>query len=59
MNIMKYEEVVCHSCNKDSAIIFWDQRYNGYRARCVMCGGNWAESWWLRMGNQFRVILKN
>ena len=42
---MRPESVLsCNSCDEKSAVLFWDRRYNGYRGRCMMCGGNWAES---------------
>lgn len=35
---------ICQSCNYSRADIKYDIRYNGYRATCQICGGNWPES---------------
>lgn len=33
----------CIECNKETKV-YWDIRYNGYRASCDDCGINWSES---------------
>jgi len=56
---MKTQTITCNSCGKDSARLFWDQRYNGYRGMCMLCEGNWPESWWLKMEKIFRGTWRN
>ena len=41
---MKQQIIICESCEKQSAVLFWDIRYNGYRGMCMVCKGNWPES---------------
>ena len=41
---MEQNTMMCNSCEKYSAVLFWDDRYNGYRGKCVSCKGNWPES---------------
>ena len=38
------KDTVCDICEKQSAVLFWDVRYNGYRGACSSCEGNWPES---------------
>ena len=37
-------EISCGSCERQSAIIVWDDRYAGYRGRCDLCKYDWPES---------------
>lgn len=38
------EQISCDTCEEKSALLVWDDRYNGYRGVCGKCDGNWPES---------------
>ena len=37
-------QLLCHVCDKRSAILRWDENYVGYRGRCSLCEYDWPES---------------
>jgi len=37
-------KVMCQSCRLEKAVIYWNQKYQGYRGFCIVCGNNWPES---------------
>jgi transcription elongation factor Elf1 len=42
-NIKDHGKVECPICNREITP-YWEQRYNGIRATCNICGINWQES---------------
>jgi len=34
----------CGACEKQSAIIAWNNSYSGFRGYCHICKNNWPES---------------
>ena len=42
-NINDHQIVECPICNREIQS-YWEPRYNGVRATCIMCGTNWQES---------------
>jgi len=37
-------QIICGVCDKRSAILRWDENYEGYRGRCHLCEYDWPES---------------
>ncbi len=37
-------QLICGVCDKKSAILRWDENYEGYRGRCSLCEYDWPES---------------
>jgi formate dehydrogenase maturation protein FdhE len=37
-------QLFCGVCDKRSAILRWDENYEGYRGRCSLCEYDWPES---------------
>ena len=41
---MTQQQIQCPICDTDSATLFFDERYGGFRGTCMLCGGNFPES---------------
>jgi len=41
---MTQQTIECPICKADSASLFFDEQYSGFRGKCVLCGGDFPES---------------
>jgi len=52
-------ELFCGVCEKESAILRWDENYAGYRGRCSLCEYDWPESYMTGQSPRYYQLFRN